>query len=167
MLYGFITLFIAVTILLLVNLSKWNEEEEGHCYITTFIETPDAVHPRADIIYVVITAVWNLFALASAVLGGPKRMKAVVILAALQFPLHLYMMLALRVKNSNHLEGEESEDDWKFGQTIAVLLLALVLKDCYHGIRHYREYEKVALAEGKRNTIDFEQLAEIERQALE
>jgi heme/copper-type cytochrome/quinol oxidase subunit 4 len=163
----FMGMFVALTVTLLVKLGNWNEEDEGHCYITTFIEVPDAVHPRSDIVYIVITAAWNLLALVSSVLGGPKRMKAVVILAAAQFPLHLYMMLALRVKNSNHLDGEESEDSWKFGQTIAVLLLAMVLGDCYHGVIHYRHYEKVALAEGKRNTVDFERLAEIEREALE
>jgi hypothetical protein len=160
-------MFIALTILLLVNLGKWNEEEDGRCYITTFLTVPNAAHPKSDIVYVVITALWNLLALASAVFGGPKRMKAVVVLSALQFPLHLYMMLALRVKNSNHLDGDENEDDWKFGQTIAVLLLAMVLQDCYHGINNYRSYEKVALAKGKRNTIDFDRLAEIEERALE
>jgi hypothetical protein len=57
---------------------------------------------------------------------------AVVSTALLQFPLHLYMVIALRVSNEKYLEGD-SEDAWGFGQVVALILVIPVLRECANG----------------------------------
>ena len=52
--------------------------------------------------------------------------------------LHLYMMIAIRVENSSHLDGTESEDDWRFGQTVTVVLLLMTVQELFKGIQAYR-----------------------------
>ena len=48
----------------------------------------------------------------------------------LQYPVHLYFAVALRVSNIHFLEGE-SENSWTFGQIIAMVLLGNTLLQCW------------------------------------
>jgi hypothetical protein len=58
----------------------------------------------------------------------------VVSTALLQFPLHLYMVIALKVGNEPHLEAEgDSENTWGFGQVVALVLVIPVLRECIKG----------------------------------
>jgi hypothetical protein len=132
-LYG--TLFLALSIVLGVRLNEWDENEEGHCYYTKLVTAPSASHPKADKIYVGFCSAWLLLCLVLAVIGDTRHVKTVLVLALAQYPLHIYFMTVVRTANTNKLEGPESENDWKFGQTIAILLLFLTLKDVVRGLK--------------------------------
>jgi hypothetical protein len=64
-----------------------------------------------------------------------------IIVALIQYPLHLYFMLALRKTSTHDLDGPESEDGWDFGQTVALTLLALTFGEIVHGFIEHRQYE--------------------------
>lgn len=148
--YGFAVMFLALTVLLCVQLSEWAPNQEpGRCYHAQLITITHANHPAADITYVVVTAVWMIFAMASAILLNAHRRKWVLLSSFLQFPLHLYMALALRSANQGKLEGEESDENgWDFGQTTAVVLLALALGELYRKGREYIQFERLARRNG-------------------
>jgi hypothetical protein len=52
--------------------------------------------------------------------------------AILQYPLHLYSVVALRVSNQSHLQGD-SENAWGFGQIVAMVLFGATLVECWKG----------------------------------
>lgn len=52
------------------------------------------------------------------------------------------MVIALRLANQDHLEGEESENGWDFGQTTAVLLLGVTIQELFHKGHEYFTFEK-------------------------
>jgi hypothetical protein len=134
-------LFSILTVMLEKRLSNWSLDSEqlGHCYRNEGIATIGARHPDTDQIYVAITAIWLLGVMLATVFGGVNLQKPLLICSVLQFPLHLYFMGPLRQANSKHLEGEESENDWDFGQTTAMLLLATVIFELFRkGIQYYK-----------------------------
>lgn len=53
----------------------------------------------------------------------------VLALALIQYPVHGYMVYALRSSNEKHLSGG-SEDDWGFGQIVALVLVVSMLLEC-------------------------------------
>ena len=61
--------------------------------------------------------------LFSLSIGSDKLKFAVLTLAMLQYPLHIYMIFALRAGNEHLLNGD-SENYWGFGQIVALVLLA-------------------------------------------
>lgn len=73
----------------------------------------------------------------SAIFFNTKLRKVILAAAFLQFPVHLYMMIALRTANQGWLGGsgensaqsENSEDKWDFGQTASVLLLGVSVNE--------------------------------------
>lgn len=70
---------------------------------------------------------FRLFVPKPAIKLNPK---AVVIVAAMmQYPLHCYMLLALRNSNQLYLSGE-SENTWGFGQVVALVLLGSTILKC-------------------------------------
>jgi len=165
-LYVYAGLFAAFSIWLGVRLGQWDYDQMGKCYRAGITAYPGADHPTADIIYLSITACWMVVTLAISVFGNANRVRTVIILAAVQFPVHLFMMIAIRQANTGHLEGDESEDDWEFGQTVCILLLYLSGKEAWAGVKHYYKYEKIALREGKAQTMDLEQLQKIQEHII-
>lgn len=87
--YIFALLYLALTILLEVRLSRWSltSEDLGHCYRTHGITSMTASHPSADKIYVAITASWMLLVMFGTIYDNTKRRKVLLILSSLQFPL--------------------------------------------------------------------------------
>ncbi|KAM0420656.1 hypothetical protein ACHAPT_011572 [Fusarium lateritium] len=70
-----------------------------------------------------------------ALLVHPKpeyRVWALVPLAMGQYPLHLYMVIAIRKGNERFLEGS-SENDWGFGQIVALAMCAATCIECVRG----------------------------------
>jgi hypothetical protein len=51
-----------------------------------------------------------------------------VLTALLQYPLHLYMVIAIRQSNKRSLGGD-GENTWGFGQVVALVLLVPVFKE--------------------------------------
>lgn len=150
--YIFALLFLALTILLEVRLNEWSDSETseeprpGRCYYTKGISSPSAGHPWTDKTYVGITAGWLLLVMASAIFGRSERRKIILLLALLQFPVHLYMTIALRTANQDHLSGEEGENGWDFGQTTAILLLGVTINELvWKSLGFHRETKALRL----------------------
>jgi len=141
----FALLFFALTIWLEIRLNSWSLDPNaplGSCFNTTWVMTPSAQQPRTSKIYVGVTASYLLLVLLWAVFGGPRVMRWVMGLSLLQFPVHLYMMIALRSANQGSLEGEEGENNWDFGQTAAVLLLGYAVKEILSKGEEYYRFER-------------------------
>ncbi|KAI4870776.1 hypothetical protein F4820DRAFT_401911 [Hypoxylon rubiginosum] len=151
--YVFGVLFLVLTVLLEVRLDEWSltEEETGFCYVTTGITTAGASHPITDKAYVAVTAVWLLMVVFGALFCSVYFRKPLLVLGGLQFPLHLYMMIKLRIENQPFLDGGESgesEDNWDFGQTTATLLLGIAVGQLIHQGMHYIRFERALKKHG-------------------
>jgi hypothetical protein len=59
----------------------------------------------------------------ASALSNDKLKLIVLVLAMLQYPLHIYMIFTLRASNEHRLNGD-SENYWGFGQVVALVLLA-------------------------------------------
>lgn len=141
--YFYAVFFFILTVILEVRLSQWTltSDEPGRCYRTKGITALGATHPTADQIYVAVTAAWLLGVMFATIFGSSRLRKPLLILSALQFPLHLYFMIALRLANQEVLEGDESEDGWDFGQTTAILLLGVALNEVFRKAMEYYRLE--------------------------
>ncbi|KAI8944359.1 hypothetical protein F4801DRAFT_223408 [Xylaria longipes] len=60
----------------------------------------------------------------------------VLTVALIQYPVHAYTLFALRKSNEPYLSGD-SENQWGFGQVIALVLVASVLTECFGAILKY------------------------------
>jgi hypothetical protein len=141
-LYCYAVLFLGLTILLGLRLNEWSPDAEpGRCYNTQLLSIDSASQPSSDLIYIGITATYLLATLGFAVFETKRQMRTLIIVALIQYPLHLYFMLVLRKTNTHDLDGPESEDSWDFGQTIAVTLMWLTLGEILHGFIEHRQYE--------------------------
>lgn len=142
--YGFAVMFLALTILLCTRLNEWSPDAEpGRCYHAQLITLTAADHPDSDLTYVITTAIWMILAMASSIAFGARRRRWVLLSTFLQFPVHLYMAIALRTANQGKLEGEESsENSWDFGQTTAVVLLGVALGEFYSKMKGYVAFER-------------------------
>lgn len=140
--YLFAVLFLALTIFLEIRLDEWSltAEEPGFCYVTTGLSMSSAGHPVSDKGYVATTAIWLLLVMLGALFCSAKFRRPLLILSGLQFPLHLYMMIKLRIENQPYLEGE-SENAWDFGQTTATILLGLAIGQLVHEGVAYLKFE--------------------------
>lgn len=153
-------LFFAFTVLLGIRLNEWDEEtERGDCYITDMITNSGADHPAADKTYIGVTAAWLIISMGLVIIGKAQNVRPILVLSLLQFPVHFYMMVVLRLKNSNAIKSGESEDDWKFGQTLAVVLLTMTIHEAATGLIRYWKWEKIVKQKGNRiMTSDLENL---------
>jgi hypothetical protein len=59
---------------------------------------------------------------------------AVVFYAFLQFPIHLYSLISLRMTNNLFLE-DDLGSDWGFGQVVAVVMSGATLVECAKGCK--------------------------------
>ncbi|KUJ11627.1 uncharacterized protein LY89DRAFT_722739 [Mollisia scopiformis] len=136
-------LYLAYASLFGTQLQSWNYDKTGHCYITSRIATADASHPYFDTIYLSITCLYVNIALIfafSVTSNQPKIMSQLLCmyLAALQFPLHVYSVSALRKSNEPVLNSGSSEQQWGFGQVVAMILLANNVIVLLNGIQERR-----------------------------
>jgi hypothetical protein len=58
---------------------------------------------------------------------------SIVAVALLQYPLHHYMVIAMRASNEGQISGD-SEDDWGFGQIVALVLALASVFECVKGV---------------------------------
>lgn len=52
-----------------------------------------------------------------------ERQVTALLLSLLQYPVHMYSVFMLRARNESHLVEGSTEQDWGFGQVVAVILL--------------------------------------------
>lgn len=146
-------LYLAYTIVFGVRLMKWDDSKSGCCYNTHLVAAHISGHPGADQAYIAVTSLYFLFAIAGCVqyenffsteylvlprvdIGRykPEQMAPLIVgLAMLQYPLHLYFVIALRASNESLLAGD-SENAWGFGQIVALVLSAASLVECAKAI---------------------------------
>jgi len=171
--YLFAAMFLALTILLGVRLNEWAPDAEpGRCYDSHLLTSPSAGHPHADLVYVGCTAAWMLAVMGGAAFIPFWRHKWLLTAAFLQFPVHFYSMVVLRVANGDKLKSDgEGENGWDFGQTTAVLLLALAFQELLKKGLQFRRVRKELLATGGRQEhrkgSETEQFSSSERRAEE
>ncbi|KAH8681879.1 hypothetical protein BX600DRAFT_447423 [Xylariales sp. PMI_506] len=148
--YVFALFFAIFGVALEIRLKDWSltSTDLGNCYRTDGISSFGARHPAADQGYVAVTSIWLLATMAGTIWGTVHMRRPLLILAALQYPLHLYFMIALRLANTDHLEGEESENAWDFGQTTAMILLGVAVKEIIARSVEYYTYERAARKHG-------------------
>ncbi|KAL6898808.1 hypothetical protein GGI43DRAFT_427936 [Trichoderma evansii] len=141
--YLFAALYLVLTILLCVALDNWAlDQQPGRCYFSHLVTSPNANHPLSDKVYVGFTASWMILVMLAAALSGARWSHTILILAFLQFPVHLYMALALRSANQGKLEGGGYENGWDFGQTTAVILLAVAGRELFDKGLEFFFFEK-------------------------
>ncbi len=58
---------------------------------------------------------------------------SIIAFAVVQYPVHSYMLYALRDANDPYLSGD-LEDEWGFGQVVALIMVASVLLQCIQAI---------------------------------
>jgi hypothetical protein len=134
-------LFLVFTILFGISLNNWDDEVPGHCYNARGIAAPGSDHPTVDAIYIGITCFYMLSTLGGAMeysIGTAKenvfRRFIIIQLSAMQYPVHLYMIITMRESNADLLKGD-SENEWGFAQIVALVLLASTLVECIRGAR--------------------------------
>ncbi|KAK1248176.1 hypothetical protein MKX08_006396 [Trichoderma sp. CBMAI-0020] len=141
--YLFVSLYLVLTVLLCVALDGWAlDRPPGRCYFSHLVTSPGAPHPMSDKVYVSFTASWMMLVMMAAALSGARWRHTILGLAFLQFPVHLYMTLALRSANQGKLEGGGYENGWDFGQTTAVILLAVAAREVFDKSLEYFFFEK-------------------------
>ncbi|KAL4890493.1 hypothetical protein BDV59DRAFT_204446 [Aspergillus ambiguus] len=141
--YIFVSLYLALTILLGIRLNEWAPHQEpGRCYYSTLVTDPSDSHPAADKYYVGFTSAWLIVVVLASVFAGVNKRRTILVLSSLHFPLHLYMTIALRQANQGKFEGETAhENEWDFGQTTAVLLLVIALVELFTKGKEYYDFE--------------------------
>lgn len=129
-------LYFGFTIMLGIRLNDWNDEVPGRCYRVSNIALPNSKHPYVDQIYLGVTAsyVFSLLILATTICRVPSTrlywQKSIILVGTLQFVLHVYTLVALRISNQPLLDNVALEDQWGFGQVIAVIMLFATLLEC-------------------------------------
>ncbi|KAI1173104.1 hypothetical protein F4777DRAFT_559260 [Nemania sp. FL0916] len=78
----------------------------------------------------------QLFRLEAQILDDDPSV-TVLIIALAQYPVHIYTLFALRASNEAYLSGD-SENQWGFGQVVALVLVASVLLECVRVTVEYR-----------------------------
>ncbi|KAI1111679.1 hypothetical protein F5Y14DRAFT_303873 [Nemania sp. NC0429] len=60
----------------------------------------------------------------------------ILAIGLIQYPVHVYTLFALRNSNESYLSGD-SENQWGFGQVVALVLVVSVVLECFRAITHY------------------------------
>ncbi|KAK2803672.1 hypothetical protein FQN50_006888 [Emmonsiellopsis sp. PD_5] len=95
-----------------------------------------------------------------------ENSRIILSLAMLQFPVHLYFVVALRVANTGLLEGGSEENNWTFGQVVAIVMLGGTLLECYKGVREYWLWKRSFLADQEAEGVEGGEEAQIESTLL-
>ena len=132
-------LYTGFTIMLGVRLNDWNDALPGRCYSTLRVALPNAKHPFVDQVYLGVTSfyVYCLMVVATIICRIPMvrlyYQKTIVMTGTLQFLLHVYTLVALRISNEPLLDHPAIENEWGFGQVVAMMMLAATLLECARG----------------------------------
>ena len=73
--------------------------------------------------------------------------RMVIIAGALQFILHFYFVIALRISNQELLNNAALEEQWGFGQILALIMLGATLLECAKALEgrslcHFSQYRR-------------------------
>lgn len=149
----FAGLYLAFCIIFGNHLKHWDWFAPGACYNPQRIASPNASHPHVDRIYLGVTCFYMLGVLIlclllSSLLSLQEKIQIlpdneidvtiihrlmIMVAASLQYPLHLYNVFALRASNHDLLQGD-SENDWGFGQIVALIMVGQTLVECCRAV---------------------------------
>lgn len=132
----FAVLYTAFAIIFGIRLNEWNDELPGRCFNASKIALPNARHPAVDQIYLGVTSfyVFGLLIVATVYCRAEslraESQKSVLVVGLIQFILHVYMVIALRVSNQSLLNDASLEEEWGFGQVLALVMFGSTLIEC-------------------------------------
>ena len=132
----FLLLYLTFVIMFGIRLNDWDDSTPGQCYSTSRIAVPDGLHPIGDQIYLGITSFYCYALLFWATIESrtpgqrDQAQIVVLIMGSLQFVLHVYMAISLRVSNQSLLDNPSVEEKWGFGQILAVVMLGATVIQC-------------------------------------
>ena len=132
----FLLLYLTFVIMFGIRLNDWDDSAPGQCYSTSRIAVPDGLHPIGDQIYLGITSFYCYVLLLTAKIESrmpsqrDRAQKGVIIMGSLQFVLHVYTAISLRVSNQSLLDNPSVEERWGFGQILAVIMLGATIIQC-------------------------------------
>ncbi len=114
----FMILYLSFAIVFGIRLNDWNDDVSGHCYSASRIALPNSKHPYVDQIYLGITAFYVFCLLLSAMIFcripqlRTEYQREVILGGLLQFILHVYMAISVRVSNQGLLNDASIEEQW-------------------------------------------------------
>ena len=132
----FLLLYLTFVIIFGIRLNDWDDSAPGLCYNTSRIAVPDGLHPIGDQIYLGITSFYCYALLLTATIESripgqrDRAQKGVIFMGSLQFVLHVYTAISLRVSNQSLLDNPSVEEKWGFGQILAVVMLGATVIQC-------------------------------------
>ena len=132
----FLMLYLTFVIMFCICLNDWDDSTPGQCYSTTRIAVPDGLYPLGDQIYLGMTSFYCFALLSAATIESeaPSRRndarKTVIVMGSLQFISHVYMAIWLRISNQTLLDDSSLEEQWGFGQILAVVMLGAIVVQC-------------------------------------
>ena len=133
----FILLYSGFTIMLGIRLNDWNDDSPGGCYITSTISKgtpPDTVQK-----YLGATSVYVCLCMVTVIMlcRRPSMrlyyQNNLFVMSTFLFILHVYTMVVLRIHNEPLLDNSAIENEWGFGQVVAIMMLAATLLECAKG----------------------------------
>ena len=108
----------------------------GQCYSTSRVALVNAKHPYVDQIYLGVASFYCFFLLICAIIYCriPKMraeyQQTAIVVGLAQFILHLYIAISLRISNQSLLNDPSLEEQWGFGQVLAVVMLGATIIQC-------------------------------------
>ena len=135
-------LYLAYTALFAKRMQSWNWNSPGHCYSSNpqgsgFLSSPGnwaAIFSSHVFISLLLATGVGIDLLH---LGRIARNVSIMVLsfAAVQSPIHTYCIFALRGYNEAFLTSGTTEQQWGFGQTVAIILLGTNIVVLVNGIQ--------------------------------
>ena len=114
-------------------LAHWDYNRLGQCYNTLNIASPSSSHPLVDYTYTILTSSVIIISMYMPLALRFSRLSSSALSAVtslsnlntgvLQFPLHLYNIFALRASNESFLTSGTTEQQWGFGQIVALVIV--------------------------------------------
>ena len=132
----FLMLYLIFVILFGIRLNDWDDSTPGLCYSTSRITIPDGLHPKGDHIYLGVTSCYCFSLLSAATIESrapssqDNAQKTVIGMGSLQSILHVYTAISHRVSNQSLLDNPSLEEQWRFGQILAVVMLGATVIQC-------------------------------------
>jgi hypothetical protein len=140
--------FLTLLVLIQKRLAEWNPRIPGYCYLTIGeMRDPGFKynHPKDDTIATLVLGIWlvawlhllQLISICSYRADGSINSRAWTflfdVLGILHFILYLLFAVSHRIANHGILHGK-TENQWTFGQVVAVVMLVNTLLECVRGI---------------------------------
>ena len=140
----FLMLYTVFATIFGIRLNDWSDEVPGRCYNTSKIALPNASHPRVDHIYLGITSFYIFGLLLGATIycrlssQRTRWQSSILLTSAVQFVLHTYSVVALRVSNQSLLNDASLEEAWGFGQVLALVMFGSTVVECAKSLEGMR-----------------------------